>query len=246
MNNRQNIQITNTLPRTKFTLIELLVVLVIIAILASLLLPALQKARNSARKVACINSFAQVGRAVLSYQVDNQEYIPPYTNSGTAPNIKYLFGIGDNWLLGPYIPSSGAYGWGIVYSNNARHPLTCPVRTYNPMWASPNPVFGINMCIHNKNRSFKISQAQTPSITFYLSESHNFARHHYINYYVDTTSYDNLGYPHANTANFLHLDGHVSSWKDGSVPKVASSMTYSSFWDIANFPSGNKRPSDAP
>lgn len=64
--------------RRAFTLVELLVVIAIIGILVALLIPAVQSAREAARRTECANKFKQVSLAVLNYAGANGDRLPPF------------------------------------------------------------------------------------------------------------------------------------------------------------------------
>ena len=65
-----------SVPRRAFTLVELLVVIAIIGILVALLLPAVQTAREAARRIQCINQIRQLCLASLTYESANRSFPP--------------------------------------------------------------------------------------------------------------------------------------------------------------------------
>jgi prepilin-type N-terminal cleavage/methylation domain-containing protein/prepilin-type processing-associated H-X9-DG protein len=68
-------------PRCKgFTLVELLVVIAIIGILVALLLPAIQAAREAARRAQCTNNLKQIGLAIINYETARKKYPPGRLN----------------------------------------------------------------------------------------------------------------------------------------------------------------------
>ena len=70
-----------------FTLIELLVVIAIIAILAAMLLPALSRAKEAGKRIACVNNQRQLGLAAQMYLGDNQGFYPPRSGTNRWPNV---------------------------------------------------------------------------------------------------------------------------------------------------------------
>src|SRR3954471_9517370 len=76
-----NMQTRNT--RRAFTLIELLVVIAIIAILASLLLPALARAKESSKRIQCVNDIRQLGMSVAMYADAHEGFYP--VRQGNTP-----------------------------------------------------------------------------------------------------------------------------------------------------------------
>jgi len=95
--------------RSGFTLIELLVVIAIIAILVALLLPAVQQAREAARRSACKNNLKQYGLALHNYH-DTHSVFPPGRIRGTAVSSVYP-GSGLSWgaMILPFIEQTALY-----------------------------------------------------------------------------------------------------------------------------------------
>ncbi len=96
------------LRRKAFTLIELLVVIAIIAVLIALLLPAVQQAREAARRTQCKNHMKQLGLALHNYHDAFQIFPPGGTSSNTSP---YPFSASHSWSADilPYIDQANIY-----------------------------------------------------------------------------------------------------------------------------------------
>ena len=97
-----------------FTLVEMTVVIAIITILLSLLLPAINYAREAARKIQCSSNLQQIGLGLRTYSLTYKAFPPGYvygpieaaTSTGSTPTHGPSTRIFDRWVLTPPKPPS--------------------------------------------------------------------------------------------------------------------------------------------
>jgi prepilin-type N-terminal cleavage/methylation domain-containing protein len=124
MRPRPNETTQRTVSSSGFTLIELLVVIAIIAILAAMLLPALSRAKESARRSNCVSNFRQLGLGLTIYANDYNDFVIPAKPSdndvntpGNPPFVQYS-------ISTTYAPSVRSVG--IPFATNAPSVWSCP------------------------------------------------------------------------------------------------------------------------
>src|SRR5687768_14376792 len=109
--------------RAAFTLVELLVVIAIIGVLVALLLPAVQAAREAARRSQCLNHLKQMGLAAHNFE-DTFKTFPPAVHTTMINGNRRSSGATSQVMMLPYLEQSNTLSlFDMNYDTNSGNPI---------------------------------------------------------------------------------------------------------------------------
>jgi prepilin-type N-terminal cleavage/methylation domain-containing protein len=206
---RMKQKLKNRSGQRAFTLIELLVVIAIIAILAGMLLPALAKAKESGKRIACVNDLRQLGLSMQMYADDNDGMFPVHTinsnPSGSWPNALLDYYKDLKVLVCPSDPNPVSNM--SANSNADRAPRSYIVNGYNDYFDGLGiPIAGID------GKRMPESAIREPSETILFGEKMGERPPGYasIHFYMDFLEPDTTGLE-GNDFSELDHDKHMKS-----------------------------------